>query len=86
MLINLLPQISTEPHQSLSVSHPATHTPLVWIALGFIGCYLMGGITSADKKQDDPKGHTICYFPVGGEKKRKSLNMALGNENIVALS
>ena len=37
-----------------------------------------------EETQDDTKGHIICYFPV--RKKRKSPNVALGNENIIALS
>jgi hypothetical protein len=44
----------------------------------------LGGITSADEKQDDTKGHIICYFPDRG-RERKSFKMALGNQNIIAL-
>lgn len=68
MLINLLLQISTNPH--LSFVSTSFHSPPFnlnrnshqWLLL-------IGGITLAVEKQDDSQGHTVCYFPDRKETK-----------------
>lgn len=71
ILINLLLQISTNPHLSfVCTSFPSPPFNLNCNSHHWL--LLIVRITLAVEKQDDSQGHTVCYFPDRKETKAYS--------------
>lgn len=71
ILINLLLQISTNPHLSfVCTSFPSRPFNLNCNSHHWL--LLIVRITLAVEKQDDSQGHTVCYFPDRKETKAYS--------------